>query len=144
MAEEERDDDIEERPAGDEPGAGTRALGLERWVQFAFIGAALVAFYLLDKVIHLVWDFFQEPDPTLVTVSAAVAGLATGFVLYKHPKVNAFAHEVAGELSKVTWPSRKETWANTVVTLIASVIAAIIIFMFDMAWSSITDLIYKT
>ncbi len=136
------DEQTTNEPAPGE-GAGAKALGLERWVQFGFIGVALVAFYLLDKLVHLVWDFWAEPDPAIVTGAAAVGGLITGFVLYKHPKVNRFTHDVAGELSKVTWPTRKETWANTVVVVVTSIIAAIIIFLFDMAWSSITDLIYK-
>ena len=136
------DEEQTDRPASEE-GAGTRTLGLERWVQFSFIGLALVAFYLLDKIVFLVWDIFQEPDPMYVTIVSAVGALALGVGLYKHPGVNDFAHDVAGELSKVTWPSRKETWSNTTVVVITTFIAAVILFVFDMAWSSITDLIYN-
>jgi preprotein translocase subunit SecE len=137
------DGQTEDGSAYDEA-AGQKTLGLERWVQFAFIGAALIGFYLFDKIIHLVWDFFQEPDPTLVTASAAALALLISFLCYRNPKVHQFSHDVAGELSKVTWPSRKETWANTIVVVITSIIAAIILFAFDMTWSSITDLIYKS
>lgn len=126
-----------------EEAAGSRTLGLERWVQLAFIGVALAAFYLLDKIVAAVWDLFAEPEATLVTAVSAALGLLTGFVLYKHPRVNELAHEVVNELSKVTWPTRKETWSNTVVTVITAIIAALILFGFDMMWSSITDLIYK-
>lgn len=137
------DEQQTDKPAFEDGGAGTKTLGLERWVQFAFIGVALVAFYLLDKIIPLVWDIWADPDPTVTTAIAAIAGILLGLFLYRHQKVNDFSHDVAGELSKVTWPTRKETWANTVVTVITSVIAAIILFVFDMMWSSITDLIYK-
>ena len=50
--------------------------------------------------------------------------------------------EVAGELSKVTWPSRPETWRNTVVVIVTSIIAAAYLFLFDSVWSAFTDLIY--
>ena len=70
-------------------------------------------------------------------------GILVGWFTYKHKEANAFAHESAAELSKVTWPTRQETWHNTVVTVIVSIIAAAILFAFDATWSAITDLIYK-
>ena len=104
---------------------------------------AAIAFWLADKVIFNVWDQFAEPDETMVAASAALVGIIVAAITYKHEEANAFAHESVAELSKVTWPTRKETWSNTVVTVIVSIIAAIILFVFDATWSSITDLIYK-
>jgi preprotein translocase SecE subunit len=49
---------------------------------------------------------------------------------------------VAVELASVTWPTRKETWGNTVVVFVVSLVAAIIIGLFDAGWSAVTDLIY--
>jgi preprotein translocase subunit SecE len=43
----------------------------------------------------------------------------------------------------VSWPTRKETWSQTIVVLIVSVIAAIILGVYDAVWSHITDLIYN-
>jgi preprotein translocase subunit SecE len=127
-----------------------RALGIERWVQFGFIASAVIAFWLFDKIVMAGWDFLAlkvnsvpEPEPTIVSAIAAVLGVVTGVGLYKHARAKAFANEAAGELSRVTWPTRKETWSNTVVTIVTSIIAAVILFVFDAAWSAITDLIYK-
>jgi preprotein translocase subunit SecE len=124
------------------PPSGGVNLGLERWVQFAFIGAALFAFWFLDNFIHAVWNIFAEPDPTLVTASSALVSIVGAFVLYRAPTINEWAHEVAAELSKVTWPTRKETRSATVIVLIVSVIAAAILGLFDAAWAAVTDLIY--
>jgi len=126
-----------------ERGAGSRAFGLQRWVQFGYVGVFLVSFYLLDKLVERVWDFFAEPEPTLVTLAAVGLGALTAYIMYRHSKVRSMADEVVGELAKVTWPTRKETWANTVVVAITSVIAALILFAYDALWASITDLIYK-
>lgn len=123
--------------------AAPMTLGLERWVQFAFIGAAVAMIWLFDHLIEVVWDIFAEPDPTIGTVAAVVLGGAIAAALYFNAKTNQWAHDVAGELSKVTWPTRKETWAATVVVVITSIIAAIILFAFDFAWSTLTDLIYQ-
>jgi preprotein translocase subunit SecE len=118
-------------------------LGIERWVQFGFIALAVIGFWLSDKIITVVWEQFAEPDPTIVAGTAAIIGLIGAFVAYKNQNANQFAQEAAGELSKVAWPSRKETWANTIVVVITSIISAAILFAFDAAWSAITDLIYK-
>ena len=121
-----------------------KTLGLERWVQFAFVALAGITFFLSDKLINYVWNFFDEPDETLVTGFAAIVGILTGFLLYRHPKVRPMADEVAGELSKVTWPSRRETWYSTIVVIVTSIIAAIYLGVFDAVWGAFTDLIYAT
>jgi len=48
-------------------------------------------------------------------------------------KVNPsqFVREVRQEVSKVTWPSRKETGISTVMVMIFVVIAAIFFFLID-------------
>jgi preprotein translocase subunit SecE len=127
----------------EQPAQGTHIMGLERWVQFAFIGAAVVVFWLLDHIIEAVWNIFAEPPATIVTSSAVVAAVLLCYAAYKIPKYHRFVFEVATELSKVTWPTRKEAWAQTIVVVVVSVIAAIIIGIFDAMWSAVTDLIYR-
>jgi preprotein translocase SecE subunit len=123
--------------------AQAKTLGLARWVQVAYMVFFLFTLWLLDKIVLLTWSLFAEPNPTLVTaLCAGVAGALT-FYLYRHPSVNSLSYEVVGELAKVTWPSRKETQASTIVVIIASVIAAVILGTFDAVWSAITDLIYE-
>ena len=120
-----------------------RTLGLARWVQLAFMALFVVLLWMLDKIVTMVWDKFAEPKPLLVTlVAGAVSAVAT-IVLYRHPTVSRVSNEVVGELAKVTWPSRDEIRVATVVVIITSIIASIIVGAFDAAWSAITDLIYK-
>ncbi|HEY0096990.1 MAG TPA: preprotein translocase subunit SecE, partial [Archangium sp.] len=57
------------------------------------------------------------------------AGLAVG--AYVHPKTHALSLEVASELMKVTWPSWAETKASTVAVIVASVVAAVLLFCID-------------
>ncbi len=135
-------DEAEEKVEREAVGA-SRTLGIERWVQFGFIAMAVITFWLSDKIIFAIWDQFAEPDPTLVAGCAALVGIAGAWIAYRREDSKAFAQEAVAELSKVAWPSRKETWQNTVVTVVVSIIAAIILFAFDATWSAITDLIYK-
>jgi preprotein translocase subunit SecE len=123
-------------------GPAAKTLGLERWVQAAFMGLALFLLWLLEKVVTLVWSTFAEPDPNVVMVVSIVVGCGTAFALYRNPNIYRVSYDIVGELTKVTWPSRRETQASTIVVVIASVIAAVIIGAFDAVWSAITDLIY--
>jgi preprotein translocase subunit SecE len=129
-----------------QPTTGT--LGIERWVQFAFIAGALLAFWLFDHLFSDIAEFvalkanMPTPNPTLITAGSAILAILSMAVLYRRPNTNRFAHEVAVELASVTWPTRKETWGNTVIVFVVSLVAAIIIGLFDAGWSAVTDLIY--
>lgn len=150
-ADEEEDEEEEEEDSSSDDGAGAagdggsfvKSLGIERWVQFAFVGLAVLTFFVVDKLVTLIWDYFAEPISLVSSAAGAIVGALTGFLLYRHPRVNPLAHEVAGELAKVTWPSRKETWYSSVVVIVTSIIAAVYVGLFDAAWSWITDQIYK-
>ena len=137
MAEEQKDP----TPPAASSGVST-TLGIERWVQFGFIGVALVSLWLLDNLIHDIWDAFREPNDTYVTMIAALVSISGTVWAYKNPKYYKFVTEVSVELSKVRWPNRLETRSHTVVVVIVSIIAAVILGMFDAVWSGVTDLIY--
>lgn len=126
----------------------TGTLGIERWVQFAFIGMALLMFWFID---HLASDLsafaaqkldLSTPNPNIVTAASAIVSILLAAWMYRKESTNKFSREVAVELSHVTWPSRQETWSNTLVVIIVSAIAAVILGAFDAAWSAVTDLIY--
>jgi preprotein translocase subunit SecE len=166
MADEERDDDTtaEDEAAEDTESkpekasakaekssnpAAMRALGLERWVLLGYLVVFATSIWLFEKIVALAWDELSlyveaipEPSDIPVLALSVLLAIVLVVVLWKRKKARTFAEESAAELSKVTWPSRKETYANTVVVIVTSVIAAIILFVFDAAWSWITDLIY--
>lgn len=60
-------------------------------------------------------------------------GLAGGLAAWAwtNPKVKALSNEVAEELMRVTWPSWDETRASTIAVVIASLVAALILFGMD-------------
>ena len=128
----------------------TGTLGVERWVQFAYAASAITVAWFLIKSSTAVWtiladtvDAVPEPNGTAIAVGSGLVALIAAVVAYRSKKIHTFVLEVCVELSKVTWPSRKETWSQTIVVLIVSVIAAIILGVYDAVWSHITDLIYN-
>jgi preprotein translocase subunit SecE len=133
----------EAEASADESGAGKRTLGTERWVQIGFIALALLLVWLSGNLIQTIWYIFADPDESIVTVASVLTGVVTAAILYRSPSTHAFASEIADELGKVSWPSRKETSNSTVVVVVTSIIAAVMLFLFDTIWSSVTDLVYK-
>ena len=113
-----------------------------RWVQMAFMAVAAILLWLFDKIGTAIWQIFAEPNTTLTTLGAAVLSAVTTLVLYRNERVHQVTHDVLGELMKVTWPSRRETQAATIVVIVASIIAAVIVGVLDAAWSKLTDVIY--
>lgn len=127
----------------------TGTLGVERWVQFAYFGLAITLAWFLIKSATAIWTILAdtvnavpEPNSTLISVGAGLIAVISGVIAYRSQKAHTFVTEVCVELSKVTWPTRSETWSQTVIVLIVSVIAAVILGVFDTVWSKITDLIY--
>ncbi|MEY4515163.1 MAG: hypothetical protein RLZZ450_7285 [Pseudomonadota bacterium] len=124
-------------------GAGKRTVGLDRWVQLGFMAAAILLVWLYDHLINGIWYFFADPNESIVTAGAVVAGLVTAVILYKTAPVYGIVHGVSEELSKVTWPTRKETSSSTIVVIVTSIVAGLVLFLFDSVWAAVTDLVYK-
>ena len=127
----------------------TGTLGVERWVQFAYAACAITLAWFLIKVTEATWtlladtvDSVPEPNGTIIAVGAGLVAFIAAVASYRSKKIHTFVVEVCVELSKVTWPSRKETWSQTIVVIVVSIIAAIILGVFDAMWSQITDFIY--
>ena len=119
------------------------SLGLTRWVQYVFVVTAAFFLWFLDKVATLVWQNFAEPPSFLVTALSAIAALGITVSLYRNERTHTLVTDVVTELAKVTWPSRKETYASTIVVIVTSLIAAAIVGAFDYVWSFLTDLLYQ-
>ncbi len=60
-------------------------------------------------------------------------------------KVNPgqFIREVRREVSKVTWPSRKETTVSTGMVFVMVLLAAVFFFLVDQAFSTVVKLILE-
>jgi len=77
-----------------------------------------------------------------MSMMAAVGAVVVGVTLYRNDRVYHLANEVSSELRKVTWPTAKEVRSATIVVIVMAVTSAIILFLFDLVWSGLTDLVY--
>jgi preprotein translocase subunit SecE len=127
-----------------------------RLVAFAYVVFALLAGIFLEHVFlsgFAVASATQPLTTTLFTIPfvagekdfswATILGLAISAGvfgwLWRNPRSNEVSQEIATELRKVTWPSVEETRAATVAVIVASLIAALLLGMFDVFWQFLTD-----
>jgi len=124
-------------------GTAGAQLDLTRYVHILFIAGGAVAAYLAYNIIHNIWVHFS-PDPSfpLLFALSLAAGGGLAFYFWHHEQTRQLAQEVVGELSRVTWPTRPELGAATVVVIVTSIVMAIVLGLFDFLWSWLTTVIY--
>ncbi len=126
-------------------------MSVSRAVNMSFVAAGLLLWLIAGDLFAFALGLFgPNLDQGLIGVGFTVsdllgilAGIGGAVVLYKHEVVNTLAHEIANELSKVTWPTWPETRASTFVVVVVTIICALGLGFFDMIWSILTELVYK-
>ena len=112
-------------------------------VHLVYLCGGLLLFYLLKWTADWIWGYFtRSPSELYVTLFAAGAALVTGTLLYRNERTYTLVNEVTTELKKVSWPTGKEVKAATLVVIVMTIIAAIILGFFDFVWSNVTEFIY--
>ena len=118
-------------------------MGPNKEVHLMFLAGGVLLYLLLSWTGDWIWGYFtRHPNELILSAGAAVVALTAGIALYRNERVYTLATEVAGELRKVTWPTRKETQAATMVVVVTVIVAAIILGLFDGMWAWVTDQIY--
>jgi preprotein translocase subunit SecE len=106
--------------------------GLLLWVSIALALAGVVAYYVLGS------------QPTWMRWLAVVAGVGLGALVFALSSLGRdfkqFAIEARGELRKVFWPTRQETWVTTAFVFGFAVIAGTCFWVLDLllAWATRT------
>lgn len=108
-----------------------------------YLCGAVLLFYLLQWSIDWLWGYLATPPSDFnISILAGSIAVITGIVLYRNDRIYTLANEVTGELKKVTWPTAKEVRAATIVVMVMAVISAIVLGVFDLVWSNLTELVY--
>jgi preprotein translocase subunit SecE len=124
-----------------------------------FFAAAMILAFVAGKIIHGIWssfsnkDWFSQSVPALAAVpddDKTTYGMIAGSIIaivyvvrqYRKPDVRTWTDEVAAELSKVKWPTRKEVSNSTIVVIAASTVATVYLALLDRLWSFVTNLVY--
>ena len=116
----------------------------KRWVFLSYGLTAVVLFFVFRQMLGVVWDYFRWPlfEEWVVTLPDLVSLGFAGFSfigLRQNQKATDFMLDVVAELSKVTWPMRKETLVSAVIVVIMVGIASVILSVFDTVWGTTTQ-----
>jgi preprotein translocase subunit SecE len=122
----------------------------KRIVGIAYVVAALVVGVFLARVLQasFVWAGVNDFDILgLTNLSGALGyGVAAivAILVWRVPRTRQVSLDIALELGRVTWPTMRETRAATIAVIIASLVAAVILGLFDIGWAAIANWVYGT
>jgi preprotein translocase subunit SecE len=114
-------------------------MGPNKFVHLTFALAGILAAFLISRTGDWVWSYFTKPNELAVNVFAILVAGAGAVLAYRNERVFSGVVEVTRELEKVSWPTRKETSAATVVVLVTVIISAVILSSFDALWAFFTN-----
>jgi len=115
-----------------------------------YVVLAIAAGLFLEHVFYEVFKAFGPTQPLTrpllgesnwtwcSVIGLGLAG-ATAFYLWMNPRTHEVSLEIVAELRKVSWPSFAETRAATIAVVLFSLIAAVVLGIFDVAWQWVTD-----
>lgn len=118
----------------------------QRWINISYLVFCAVLFMLFRHVTELAWDmahFAVSADAVVAPTDLIALGvsLVCFVILMRHQRLNEFMNEVALELSKVTWPPRKESVMSAGVIVVLIGIVSMILVGFDTLWQKMVGLI---
>ena len=120
----------------------------QRIVAIGYVVLAILSGLFLEHVVLAVFGSFGPTQPltrplwgewSWSTIIGLGAAAAVAVYLWSNPRTHEVSIEIVAELRKVSWPSLAETRAATVAVIVASVIAAALLGMFDVFWQFLTD-----
>lgn len=136
----------------------------ERIVNLAFVAAALLIWFIGASLMASGLDALPAPphdwtflgdsvdswdlkvigrELRLSNLLGIALGVAGGLYLWRNERIFQLAHEVAGELRKVTWPTWPEVQLSTVVVMATTVVVGVCLWAFDTVFAFLTRLVYR-
>lgn len=143
----------------DEGSAVAAQLGVRKYVLAAYFVAGLLVAYIGAQLIAGVWaklankEWFATaipllasvPDETKMTYATLLSGVLSLVLVirtYQRPAMQTWSDDVAAELARCKWPTKKEVTNYTTVVLIASALATSYLALLDRFYSFVTNLVY--
>lgn len=121
-----------------------------RWAHLVFALGGFAAAWLLTNFIEdmwaMAWSYWPQYLPRPSTLTANISGIGVALIAtviaWRKERWFKFVVEVIVEFSQVTWPTKAETRAATIVVIVITLISSGILALMDTTWSKVTDLLY--
>lgn len=110
-----------------------------RLVVVSYLVFGLILTLFLGRLIEMLMAQVGVTNTEIITGTGIKVADLTGFVItvgsavyaWTNPKVKSLSMEVATELMRVTWPSWEDVRVSTIAVVVASLVAAVILFGMD-------------
>jgi|SRR5207248_1985348 len=96
--------------------------------------AAFSGWHVTQPLTRPLWG-----DWTWASLIGLGSAAAAAIYVWVTPKTKEVSLDIVAELRKVSWPSIPETRAATIAVIVASLIAAVLLGLFDVLWQFLTD-----
>ena len=113
-----------------------------KWVHFLYAMTSLALLFLLIKTGGWVWEYFAKPKMLLLYGGATLITGVVAWLAWRNEELFNLASEVVAELSKVAWPTRRETGMATIVVIVTVIVASLFLGIFDALWAALTAVLY--
>lgn len=126
-------------------------MSVARYVNLSFVVIGLTLYIILGELVGAVLGIFGSSTNfqvlgtnfRLAHLLAMVISITIAIALRRNERVHTYAMEVGSELSKVTWPTWKDTKRATIVVMITTLVIAGILGLLDLLWGTLTRLFYS-
>ena len=114
----------------------------QKSVNLALVVMTTLVFVFLSKLAFLVWGWlnlpvFEDWTVQLPYLVSFVLAVVLGASVRRSQVANTFFNEVVEELTRVSWPQRKETVSSAVVVVILLAISAGSLLIIDTLWRAV-------
>jgi preprotein translocase subunit SecE len=120
-----------------------------RWAHLIFVLGGFVGSWVLAHAIEDIWDIIWSyypqigrPDSMKANIAGIVIALSAAAYCWRRKDYFKFTTEVVVEISQVTWPTRPEIRAATIVVIVITLICSVLLFGMDQLWSNATNMLY--
>lgn len=131
------------------PAKKSQDLDPSRWTHAIFALGGFISAWVLVNFVDDMWAFLGtywpqlgRPKSWMSTGIGIVLALILTIWAWRKEKYFKFVSEVVVEVSQVTWPTRAETRAATVVVIVISLICSGLLWFMDVTWNKVTTFLY--
>lgn len=126
-------------------------MSVARYVNMSFVAIGLLLYVIAGEFFAATIGWFGSsanvallgPKFRVAHLLALLVAVGVGIWLRRNEKVHTYAMEVGSELSRVSWPTWKETKKATFVVLVTTLIIASILGLLDLLWSALSKWFYS-
>ena len=120
----------------------------QKIVNLGLLVTGCAVFFFMANLTQSIWGLVGLPrmadwlvSPAHIISFALTAG--GGLYVRRSDHTNQYLNEVVQELSKVTWPTQKETVISTGVACVLVVFSALVLLGYDSLWGTVLGGLFR-